>query len=88
MSWLCTGSRVVADRDPRPPLSEGYVHTCRVKLTEDGGRSPPGVVGGCVLTGEMRKGTNEPVRFLNDALKPKLCYAYDRYNDMYLCIPT
>ena len=29
----------------------------------------------------------ELARFLYDALKPKL-YAYDRYNDMYLRIPT
>jgi len=47
-----------------------------VRLTEDGGRSPPGVVGGCVLTGAKRSGANEPVRSLNDALKPKLHYAY------------
>ena len=53
--------------------------------TEDGGRSP--LHGGCVLTGAERNGTSEPVRFLYDALKPKL-YAYDRYNDMYLRIPT
>ena len=39
---------------------------------------------GCVLTGGKRNGSNELVRFLNDALKPKLYYAYDRYNDMYL----
>ena len=64
--------------------------------TEDGGRFPEGVVGargstfslGWVLTGEKLKGTNELVRFLNDALKPKLYYAYDRYNDMYLRVPT
>jgi hypothetical protein len=49
---------------------------------------PHCMVGGYVETGAKLKGTNEPVRFLNDALKPKLCYAYDRYNDMYLCIPT
>jgi len=48
----------------------------------------PSLLGGCVLTGGKLKGTSEPVRFLNDALKPKLYYAYDRYNDMYLCIPT
>jgi putative transposase len=48
----------------------------------------PSLLGGCVLTGEKLKGTNELVRFLYDALKPKLCYAYDRYNDMYLRIPT
>jgi len=47
----------------------------------------PSLLGGCVLTGAERSGTDEPVRFLNDALKPKL-YAYDRYNDMYLRIPT
>ena len=43
----------------------------------------PSLLGGCADTGGKRKGTNEPVRFLNDALKPKL-YVYDRYNDMYL----
>ena len=59
-----------------------------MKLTEDGGRSPPGVVGGCVLTGAERSGTDEPVRFLYDALKPKLHYAYDRCADAYLRAPT
>jgi len=48
----------------------------------------PSLVGGCVLTGAERNGTNELVRGLHDAVKPKLCYAYDRYNDMYLCTPT
>jgi len=48
----------------------------------------PSLLGGCVLTGGKLKGTNELVRFLYDALKPKLYYAYDRYNDMYLCTPT
>ncbi|PSN83177.1 hypothetical protein B9Q03_13610 [Candidatus Marsarchaeota G2 archaeon OSP_D] len=48
----------------------------------------PSLVGGCVLTGAELNGTNELVRGLHDALKPKLCYAYDRYNDMYLCTPT
>jgi len=38
--------------------------------------------------GAELKGTDELVRFLNDAVKPKLHYAYDRYNDMYLRIPT
>ena len=47
-----------------------------MRLTEGGGRSPPGVVGGCVLTGAELKGINEPVRSLYDALKPKLHYAY------------
>jgi len=37
--------------------------------------------------GAELKGTDELVRFLNDAVKPKL-YAYERYNDMYLRIPT
>ena len=44
-------------------------------------------MGGCVETGAELKGTNELVRFLNDAVKPKL-YVYDRYNDMYLRTPT
>jgi Transposase and inactivated derivatives len=48
----------------------------------------PSLVGGCVLTGAELKGINEPVRSLYDALKPKLCYAYDRYADAYLRIPT
>jgi hypothetical protein len=48
---------------------------------------PHCMVGGCVLTGGKRKGTNELVRGLHDAVRPKL-YAYDRYNDMYLRIPT
>ncbi|PSO04130.1 hypothetical protein B9Q04_19590, partial [Candidatus Marsarchaeota G2 archaeon BE_D] len=45
-------------------------------------------LGGCVLTGAERSDPDEPVRFLNDAVKPKLHYAYDRYNDMCLRIPT
>jgi len=28
------------------------------------------------------------VRELHEAVKPKLHYAYDRYADAYLCIPT
>jgi len=48
----------------------------------------PSLLGGCVLTGAELKGINEPVRSLYDALKPKLCYAYDRYADAYLRIPT
>ena len=47
----------------------------------------PSLLGGCVLTGGKRSDPDELARFLNDALKPKL-YAYDRYNDMYLRIPT
>ena len=83
---------MVVDRDPRPPLAEGGVHAHiggrRVRLTEGGGRSPPGVVGGCVLTGAERSDPDEPVRSLHDALKPKLHYAYDRYADAYLRAPT
>jgi len=48
---------------------------------------PHCMVGGYVETGAELNGVNELVRFLYDALKPKL-YAYDRYNDMYLRIPT
>ena len=47
----------------------------------------PSLLGGCVPTGGKLKGISELVRSLNDAVKPKL-YAYDRYNDMYLRIPT
>jgi len=46
------------------------------------------MVGGYVETGVELNGIDEPVSSLNDALKPKLCYAYERYNDMYLCVPT
>ena len=48
----------------------------------------PSLVGGCVLTGAERSGANEPVRSLNDAVKPKLHYAYDRCADAYLRTPT
>jgi len=44
----------------------------------------PSLLGGCVLTGGKRNGTNELVRFLYDALKPKLYYVYDRYASAYL----
>jgi len=63
-----------------------------VHTQEAGGLKMVGVphctVGGCVETGGKRKGTSELVRFLNDALKPKLYYAYDRYADAYLPMPT
>jgi len=43
---VCTRSRVVVDRDPRPPLAEGGVHAHLLGGgTEDGGRFPEGVVG-------------------------------------------
>ena len=48
----------------------------------------PSLVGGCVLTGGKRSDPDELVRGLHDAVRPKLYYAYDRYNDMYLCTPT
>jgi len=48
----------------------------------------PSLLGGCVLTGAELNGTNELVRELHEAVKPKLHYAYDRYNDLYLRIPT
>jgi hypothetical protein len=47
----------------------------------------PSLLGGCVLTGAELKGIDELVRFLHDAVKPKL-YAYDRYADAYLRAPT
>jgi hypothetical protein len=46
------------------------------------------LVGGYFLTGAEQKAPNEPVRGLYDALKPKLHYAYDRYADAYLPMPT
>jgi len=67
--------------------------------TEDGGRFPEGMVGprGSTFSlgwvrpdrgGAEGEGTSELARSLNDALKPKLYYAYDRYADAYLCTPT
>ena len=47
----------------------------------------PSLVGGCVLTGGKRSDPNELARFLYDAVKPKL-YAYERYADAYLPMPT
>ena len=48
----------------------------------------PSLLGECVLTGAERKTPDELVRELHEAVKPKLCYAYDRYADAYLRIPT
>jgi len=45
-------------------------------------------MGGYVETGAERKGVNEPVRSLNEAVKPKLCYAYDWCADAYLRAST
>ncbi len=47
----------------------------------------PSLVGGYLLTGAERRGPDELVRGLYDAVKPKL-YAYDRYADAYLRAPT
>ena len=66
---MCTGSRVVAKTQDL--LLEGGVraHTGGLKMVgtphEAFPRDVEGVwVGGCVLTGGKRSGTNEPVRFL------------------------
>jgi len=47
----------------------------------------PSLVGGCVLTGGKRIDFDDLVRGLHDAVRPKL-YAYDRYADAYLPMPT
>jgi len=44
----------------------------------------PSLVGGYLLTGAERRGPDELVRGLYDAVKPQLLYAYDRYADAYL----
>jgi hypothetical protein len=48
----------------------------------------PSLLGGCVETGGKRSDPDELVRGLHDAVRPKLCYAYDRYADAYLPMPT
>jgi putative transposase len=48
----------------------------------------PTLVGGYFLTGAELKASDELVRKLYDAVKPKLYYAYDRYADTYLPVPT
>jgi putative transposase len=48
----------------------------------------PSLVGGYFLTGAELKAPDELVRGLYDAVKPKLYYAYDRYADAYLSVPT
>jgi hypothetical protein len=47
----------------------------------------PSLVGGYLLTGAERRGPDELVRGLYDAVKPEL-YAYDWYADAYLRAPT
>jgi putative transposase len=46
------------------------------------------LVGGYLLTGAEQKAPDELVRGLYEAVKPKLYYAYDRYADAYLPMPT
>jgi hypothetical protein len=50
----------------------------------------PALVGGYVLTGAERRVPDEPGRGLYDydAMKPKLHYAYNRYEDAYLPMRT
>jgi len=48
----------------------------------------PSLVGGYFLTGAELKAPDELVRGLYDAVKPKLYYAYDRYANAYLPMPT
>ncbi|WXG43280.1 MAG: zinc ribbon domain-containing protein [Promethearchaeati archaeon SRVP18_Atabeyarchaeia-1] len=49
---------------------------------------PTLLAGGYVLTGAERRGTDELVRLLHDAVKPQIYVAYDRYADAYLPTPT
>ncbi|WXG43829.1 MAG: zinc ribbon domain-containing protein [Promethearchaeati archaeon SRVP18_Atabeyarchaeia-1] len=48
----------------------------------------PSLVGGYALTGAERRGADELVRRLYDAVKPQIYAAYDRYADAYLPMPT
>ncbi|WXG44257.1 MAG: zinc ribbon domain-containing protein [Promethearchaeati archaeon SRVP18_Atabeyarchaeia-1] len=48
----------------------------------------PSLVGGYALTGAERRGADELVRRLHDAVKPQIYVAYDRYADAYLPTPT
>jgi len=48
----------------------------------------PTLVGGYFLTGAELKAPDELVRELYEAVKPKLYYAYDRYANAYLHMPT
>ncbi|MGC8936906.1 MAG: zinc ribbon domain-containing protein, partial [Candidatus Methanomethylicaceae archaeon] len=48
----------------------------------------PSLVGGYSLTGAEQKAPDELVRELYDAVRAKLYYAYDRYADAYLPMPT
>jgi hypothetical protein len=44
-------------------------------------------VGGYSLTGAELRASDELVRGLYEAVKPKLYYAYDRYADVYIPVP-
>jgi putative transposase len=48
----------------------------------------PTLLSGYFLTGAERKVPNELVRGLHEAVKPKLYYAYSRYVNAYLPMPT
>ena len=48
----------------------------------------PTLMGGYFLTGAELKASDELVRELYEAVKPKLYYTYDRYADAYLPVPT
>ena len=48
----------------------------------------PTFMGGYFLTGAELKASDELVRKLYEAVKPKLYYTYDRYADAYLHMPT
>jgi hypothetical protein len=84
---------VVAETQDLRWLAEGGVRAHiwggggRVRLTEDGLEGAPHRIEWWV-GGAKRRGTNEPVRSLYDALKPKLHYAYDRCADAYLRTPS
>jgi hypothetical protein len=84
------GSRVITKTQDLPWLAEGGIraHTGSGEGELKMVGVPHCMVGGYVETGAERSGIDEPVRSLYDAVKPKLHYAYDRYNDMYLCTPS
>jgi len=101
--WVRSPNRQTAKRSNKPVHEDEVRLHCKVgwwkeeHTTEDGGRFPEGVVGARGSTLPLgwvrrergkRNGTSELVRFLNDAVKPKLYYAYDRCADAYLRIPT
>jgi hypothetical protein len=90
------GSRVVARTQDLGFRSEGYMHTRGGGEAEDGGCFPPSLLrqhGRRVSESVLARvggveGPSELVRSLNDALKPKLHYAYDTYAGAYLRTPA